>query len=115
MIDGAILEANVILLRMYDVDMILRMDWLSNHRPLRDFSTKKIVVRKSDYLELEIEDDRRIFTYVCDSALEAKRLLHKGCKAYLAHVIDKSSSKVTLNNVPIVCEFLDVFIRSTPR
>ena len=46
------------------------------------------------------------------SALETKRLLHKGCEAYLTHVIDKSSSKVTLDNVPIVCEFLDIFIEN---
>ena len=39
------------------------------------------------------------------SALEAKRLLHKGCETYLAHVINKSSSEVTLDNVLIVCEF----------
>ena len=43
------------------------------------------------------------------SALEAKRLLHKGWEAYLAYVIDKSSSKVTLDNVLVVCEFFDVF------
>ena len=36
-------------------------------------------------------------------------MLHKGYKAYLAHVINKSSSDVTLDNVPVVCEFLDVF------
>ena len=41
------------------------------------------------------------------SALEAKRLLHKGYEAYLAHVIDKSSSKITLENIPIVREFSD--------
>ena len=34
---------------------------------------------------------------------------HKGCEEYLAHVVDKSLSKVTLDNVPVVCEFLDVF------
>ena len=44
------------------------------------------------------------------STLEVKRLLHKGYEAYLAHVIDKSSSKVTLDNVPIMCEFPDVFL-----
>ena len=42
-------------------------------------------------------------------ALEAKRLLHKGCEAYLAHVIDKSSLEVTIESVSVVCEFSDVF------
>ena len=48
------------------------------------------------------------------SALEAKKLLHKGCEAYLALVIDKSSSKVTLDSVPIVWEFSDVFSKDLP-
>ena len=43
------------------------------------------------------------------SALEVKRLLHKGCKAYLAHVVDTSTSKVTLKNVLIVQKFSNVF------
>ena len=43
------------------------------------------------------------------SVLEAKRLLHKGCEVYLAHVVDKSFSKVTLDSVQIVQEFQDVF------
>ena len=36
-------------------------------------------------------------------------MLHKGCEAYLAHVINKSSSEITLDNVPVVCKFFDVF------
>ena len=43
------------------------------------------------------------------SVLETKRLLYKGCKTYLAHVIDTIASKVNLKNVLVVCEFSDVF------
>ena len=43
------------------------------------------------------------------STLEAKRLLYKGCEAYLAHMVDTSIPKVTLRNVPIVQEFSNVF------
>ena len=53
-----------------------------------DYFTKKIVFKKSGYLELEFEGDRKILHACVISALEAKRLLHKGCEAYLAHVID---------------------------
>ena len=49
------------------------------------------------------------------SALEAKRLLHKGRKAYLAHVIDISTPKVILENVSIVREFSDVFLEDLSR
>ena len=51
LIDGAILEVNVILLGMYDVDVILGMNWLSNHRVSIDCFTKKTVFKKSRYLD----------------------------------------------------------------
>ena len=65
--------------------------------------------KKSGYPELEFEGDRRILPTCVISVLETKRSLHKGCEAYLAHVIDKTSSEIILDSVPIVCEFLDVF------
>ena len=50
------------------------------------------------------------------SALEAKRLLlHKGCKAYLAHVIDTLTLEVALESVPIVRGFSNVFSEDLPR
>ena len=88
---------------MFDFDVILGMNWLSNHRASMDYFTKKIMFKKLRYLELEFESDRRILPSCVISTLEARRLLHKGCKAYLEHVIDKSSSKITLDNVPVVC------------
>ena len=76
---------------------------------------KKVVFQKSKFLELEFEGDHRILSTCVISALKAKRLLHKGCEAYLAHVIDTSTPKVTLESEPIVQEFLDVFHKDLPR
>ena len=74
-----------------------------------DCFTKKIVFKKPGYPEFEFEGDRRVQPTCVISAVEAKRLLHKGCETYLAHVIDKSSPEVNLDDVPVVCEFPDVF------
>ena len=71
--------------------------------------TKKIVFKKPRYPELEFESDRRILPTCVISSIEAKRLLCKRCKAYLAHIVDKSTSKITLDNVLVVREFSDVF------
>ena len=70
-----------------------------------DYFTNKIVFKKPGYPKLKFEGDRRILLTCVISTLEAKRLIHKGCEAYLAHVIDKSSSKVILDDVPVVREF----------
>ena len=76
-----------------------------------DYFTKKIVFRKPGFSELEFMGDRRILPTCVISVLEVKRLLHKGCKAYLAHVFDKLTLEVTLRNVLIVREFLNVFLK----
>ena len=64
---------------------------------------------KTMILDLEFEGGRKVLLACMISALEVKRLLHKGCEAYLAHVIDTSTPKVTLENMSVVREFLDVF------
>ena len=64
---------------------------------------------------MEFEGDRRVLFTCVILVLEAKRLLHKGYKAYLEYVIDTSTLKVTLESVSIVREFSDVFLKDLPR
>ena len=75
-----------------------------------DYFIKKVVFHKSGFLEFKFEGDCRVLPMYVISALKAKRLLHKDCEAYLAHVIDISTPKVTLENVPIVPEFSNVIL-----
>ena len=73
--------------------------------------------KKSRYLDLEFEGNRRILSTCVIFALEAKRLLHKGCEAYLAYVVDKSTLEVAMDIMPVVQEFPNVFskdLRSLP-
>ena len=49
---------------------------------------KKNVFQKPRFSKLEFEGDHRVLPTCVISALVAKRLLHKGCESYLAHVID---------------------------
>ena len=60
------------------------------------------MLRKPGYPELEFEGDRRILPTCVISVVEAKRLLHKECEAYLAHVLDKFSPEVTIESVSVV-------------
>ena len=79
-----------------------------------DCFTKKTQFKKPGYPELEFVGDKRVLPTCVISTLEAKRLLHKGCEVYLAHVIDTSTSEMNLKNVPVVCEFSDVFSGDLP-
>ena len=91
------------------------MDWLSNHRASMNCFTKKIQFGKLGYLEFEFDGDRRVLPTCVISILEAKRLLLKRYESYLAHVIDTSVTEVKLENVPVVCEFSDVFLEDLSR
>ena len=71
--------------------------------------TKRIKFEKLGFLKFEFVGDRRVLPTCVISALKVKRLLQKGCEAYIAHVIDTSVSEVNLENVLVICEFLDVF------
>ena len=44
----------------------------------------------------------------------ARCLLQKCCKVYLAHVVDTRSNEVRLEDVPVVRDFLDVFLDDLP-
>ena len=115
LIEGVILKDNLIPLEMWDFDVILDMDLLSIHRVSVDYFTKKVMLQKPRFLELKFEGDHIVLPICVISAMETKRLLHKDCEAYLTHVIDTSTPKVTLESVPIVREFSNVFHEDLPR
>ena len=73
LVEGIVLKANLIPLEMSDFDVILGIDWLSNHRVSMDCFTKKIIFKKPGYPELEFEGDKRILPTCVISILEAKR------------------------------------------
>ena len=86
---------------------------MSNHQVSMDCFIKKIGFKKSGYLDLEFEGDRRILPMCVISTFEVKRLLHKRCEAYLTHVVDKSTPEVVLDSVRIVREFPGVFLEDS--
>ena len=57
LVEGVVLKANLIPLEIYDFNVILGMDWLSTHRALVDYFTKKVVFQKPGYPELGFEGD----------------------------------------------------------
>ena len=48
------------------------------------------------------------------SAMQARRLLRKGCEAFLAMVLDSKIGQIELENILIVKDFLDVFPEELP-
>ncbi|KAA0042457.1 reverse transcriptase [Cucumis melo var. makuwa] len=81
LIDGETLEVDLISLNIQEFDVILGMDFLSNHYASLNCHQKEIVFKRPG----------------------------KGCTAYLANVIDTQVSKLKLEDILVVREFPDVF------
>ncbi|KAJ0084999.1 hypothetical protein Patl1_30344 [Pistacia atlantica] len=114
MVDGYVLEANLIMLNKHDFDVILGMDWLAIHRATVDCFRKEITFRKPDIPELVFYGERRVLPSCLISAMTARKYLRKGCQAYLAHVVDTQADGCRLEDIPVVKDFPDVFPEDLP-
>ena len=82
-------SADLIALPFHEFDLILGMDWLSIYRAIIDDCDKKtVVLRCSDQFEVIVHGVRSGPMSNVISAMQARRLLRKGCEAFLALVLD---------------------------
>ena len=107
-IQGKTFLANLILLGIQGYDVILGMDWLAKYCATIDCKQKTLAV-------LTPEGERLVYTGKLDYtiplilAIKAHKLVQKGCTAFLCAVKVIDTPEVELDNVPIVCEFPEVF------
>jgi hypothetical protein len=92
---GVEFVANLILLESKGIDVILRMDWLSEHRAFIDYAKKSIKLTTPDGKEME---------YVVEPAVTAKGVAN----CMKLNQLDASQAPM----VPVVNEFPDVSLRN---
>ena len=90
------------------------MDWLSKHRAIIDCDKKTVVLRCSNQSEVIVHGVRSSLMSNVISAMQARRLLRKGCEAFLALMFDFKRGQIELENIQVVKDFLDVFLEELP-
>ncbi|XP_015168356.1 uncharacterized protein [Solanum tuberosum] len=102
-------RVDLILLDMVDFDLILGMVWLSPHRAVLDCYAKTVtlVVPGIPPVVWRGSCSRTLVGMI--SFVRAQRLMASGCLAYLAYVRDVRKEGPTVDSVPIVRKFTDVF------
>ena len=68
--------------------MILGMDWLASNYASMDCFCKEVIFRRLGLPVVVLYGERRRAPSGLISAISARCLLQKGCKGYLAHVVD---------------------------
>ena len=105
LIEGFSLTADLNPLEIIGFDVILGMDFISNHRALVDCFRKVVTFRSWGLPEFEFQGKRNILPSCLISALKAEKLLSKGCQAFLAYVVDSSDGSVEIGDISVVNEY----------
>ena len=113
-IGGQDMKANLILIDLKGLDVILGIDWLAANYTSMDCFRKEVIFRRPGLPVVVFCGKRGRAPSGLISAISTRWLLQKGCKGYLAHVVDTRSNEVRLEDVPVVREFLDVFPDDLP-
>ena len=94
--------------------MILGMDWLSRHRATVDCRMKRVTVRTLNDSEVIFIGERPNHLSNVISAIVARKMVRKGCEAYLAYVIDTVKARHNVSDIPTVSDFPDLFPEELP-
>lgn len=109
MVEGVEMPVSLIVIPMQGYEVILGMDWLSQHRATLDYRRGRIHFDRSQG-EVTYQGVRQVKGLSVISAMRAERMLLKGCDAYLATIsVVEVGQKVQLQDIPVVREFEDVF------
>ncbi|XP_074377388.1 uncharacterized protein LOC141718915 [Apium graveolens] len=107
-------KVNLLPMEMHDFDVILGMDWLSEHRATIDCQEKRVIFGDADKPEFVYQGSQLKGDVKLISALKASKLLSKGCDGYLAFVKDTSKDEPRIEDYPVVREYEDVFPDELP-
>ena len=84
------------------------------HRAIVDCDKKIIRLKCSNLSEVTLHGIQPRVVSNLILAIQAWRLLRKGCEAFLALVLDSKRGQVDVEKIPIVKEFPDVFPKELP-
>src|SRR5688572_17063400 len=99
---------------MVDFDIILGMDWLHSAYANIDCRTREVKFQLPYELILDWKGNDVVVKGRFISCLKARKLISKGYLYHIVHVRDVDSDIPSLESVPIVNEFLDVFPKDLP-
>ncbi|KAL0291142.1 UNVERIFIED_CONTAM: Transposon Tf2-12 polyprotein [Sesamum calycinum] len=108
------LPVDLVVMDLKEFDVILGMDWLAQHRAVVDCYKKEVMIESSGKPKVVFVGDRQVVPVCVISAIEARRLMLEGCEVYLAHVIDAEKVNPTLEEIPVVRDFPEVFPDNLP-
>eukprot|EP00253_Pinus_taeda_P015903 PITA_15903 len=107
-------DLNILPLGSYDI--LIGMDWLEKHWSLVDCKTKIIYYRDQQGNSKEVQGIKRPVQVRPITANQLVKCIWKGCQVYAIQVgfANSKDKTASLNNIPVIQEFADVFPEEIP-
>eukprot|EP00253_Pinus_taeda_P017026 PITA_17026 len=108
-------DLNILPLRSYDI--LIGMDWLEKHWSLVDCKTKVIYYRDQQGNKKEMQGIKQPVQVCPITTNQLIKFIRKRCQVYAIQVVYANSKdkSISLNSIPIIQEFTDVFPEEIPR
>ena len=103
------MDVTLIVLDMTSFDVILEMEWLAKNHASIDCFNKEVMFRPPSQPSFKFKGTKVGMVLRIVSALKARKMLSQGACGILAHVVELGRTKASINSVPVVREFVDVF------
>ncbi|XP_076889002.1 uncharacterized protein LOC143539620 [Bidens hawaiensis] len=105
--DDHSLNIDLIPFKLGSFDLVVGMDWLSRNQAEVVCAEKLIRIPLPSGETLIIQGEK-------PDCMKARKILRKQCYAFLAHVVDKKSEGKTIQDIPVVKDYPEVFPDDLP-
>ncbi|KAD6795232.1 hypothetical protein E3N88_06128 [Mikania micrantha] len=113
-IEGHRFPVKLFVITLGGFDVVLGMDWLAKHEANIVYQRNMIFLTAVNGRSVTVYGDKVFNAPKVISMIKASEFMRRGCGAYLAYVIDKEINVKELEDVPVVCNFPDVFPEELP-
>ncbi|KAJ9557119.1 hypothetical protein OSB04_011733 [Centaurea solstitialis] len=111
---GKDFSIDLIPIKIGSFDIIVGMDWMSKHRATICCAEKIVALALPDGGFHEVYEDKPKRDIKIVSYMKMRSHLRKECVAFMAHVIDKKTEEKSIQDIPAVREFPEVFPEELP-
>ncbi|KAJ9536400.1 LOW QUALITY PROTEIN: hypothetical protein OSB04_un000413 [Centaurea solstitialis] len=111
---GKDFSIDLIPIKIGSFDIIVGMDWMSKHRATICCAEKIVALALPDGGFHEVYGDKPKRDIKIVSYMKMRSHLRKECVAFMAHVIDKKTEEKSIQDIPVVREFPEVFPEELP-
>ncbi|KAA3488013.1 Retrotransposable element Tf2 [Gossypium australe] len=113
-VQGIVFRTDLMELPFGEFDLILGIDWLVKYQANLDCATKRMMLKTPEDDEVLVIGERGNCLSNVVTALRVERMVRKGCEAVLLFVRALKAKELTVGDVRMVKEFLDVFPEELP-